>query len=138
MRHQAGFTLIELVAVLVIIGVLSLTISSRYGEAGMAQVMAGRDQVVAALFFAQQKAMAVSAPVTFIAAGNTIDVQVSGVSVQGDSFQFPLALPAQVTISAATLNYLNRLGEVNASSMTLSHADGSSATVTVTGSGYAY
>lgn len=138
MRKSDGFTLIELVAILVIIGVLSLTLLSRSANQGMTDVLAGRDQLVAALFFAQQKAMTVSDPVAVIVGGNSIDVRVGGISVQGDSFNYPLLLPAQVSISAATINYLNRLGEVNATSLTLTHADGSNATVTVTGAGYAY
>lgn len=137
MRQFLGFTLIELIAVLVLVGIVGVTVSTRFQDDDRFQVQASRDQLVAALFFAQQKALYRSGIVQLSTHDNTIDVTLDGASISADSLTFPMLLPAQISLTAADFIY-NRLGETSANSIAVQHASGALATVTVSDSGYAY
>lgn len=135
--HQRGFTLIELVAIIVIIGVIAAISTPRYNSAA-ASTLAGRDDFVAALFYAQQIAMARAS------ATNAVSLQVNGAGTQVSVTQTlaptnlrTVNMPAGVTISAApvTLTY-SKLGTTTATTFTVTGADGN-ATVSVASSGYA-
>ena len=76
--RDKGFTLIELIAVIVILGIVSVSISSRFANTTVFELQQSRDDTVAALLFAQQVAMArdsASNPIRFISSGNSITVQ---------------------------------------------------------------
>jgi len=47
-KLQCGFTLIELIAVMILIGIVSVVLFSRMGSAGSAPIQSGRDDVIAA------------------------------------------------------------------------------------------
>lgn len=131
-RHR-GFTLIELIAVMILVGILSITLMSRIDSANTAGVQAGRDSLIAALFFAQQTAMARDSVIRLTASGNTISVTENGNPLMG----YPLALSGGVSISGAVFTY-DKLGRTTKNNVTISHTSGSSATVTVEASGYAH
>lgn len=139
-----GFTLVELVAVMVITGILASVAISRSLPNTTFQLQAGRDLVVSALFLAQQKAMAQDDRVAVITSGSQIDVRVDsnqngsfevGESIRVGGTTYPLTLPGGVSLSAAQLQY-DQLGHTTPRVLTV--AKGSAAvTVTVSGAGYA-
>lgn len=54
---QTGFTLVELVATIILIGILAVSVAPRFSGAGTYSEYALRDQLLSALRFAQQRAM---------------------------------------------------------------------------------
>ena len=132
---QQGFTLIELIAVMVIVGIIAITASARFVSTDLVRLQASRDDLVAALFFAQQAAMAQDSIAVSVSVGG-VDVTRDGESIAAHQDAYPLTFPAGVTASAANLHY-DKLGRTTATSITLS-AGGNTATVIVSGSGYAY
>lgn len=139
-RYQAAFTLIELIAVLVIVGVLSTTVLIRFSPSDLA-LQTERSHLISALVFARETAMARSdnnSIVMLLATENSIDVQVNGVSVNNFDQAYPLSFSDGVTLSSGDVNVLfTGLGETDAQTMTLSKG-GQSVVVAVTGVGYAY
>src|SRR5690606_12050330 len=96
-RYSTGFTLIELIAVMILVGILSVVLMSCMGGVNTAGVQAGRDSLIAAFFFAQQTAMARAAadnPIEIVVNNNDIDVRENGSSLVG----YPLALSGNVSL----------------------------------------
>jgi MSHA pilin protein MshC len=135
--NQTGFTLIELVTVIVIASIIFVYVGSNAGQPGL-ELRATRDDVVTGLGYAQQIAMArqaVANPVSFVSDGiSTIDIQENGASIAGDIY--PLTLPANMSLTALNISY-DKLGRTTSSVLTLTSANGS-ATVTVEDSGYTH
>ncbi len=136
MSRSRGFTLIELIAVLVIIGVISVSVTSRVTPTTLLQLQANRDVLISALFVAQQKAMSQQSTVQVTTSGSAVDITVGGSSIFSGGITYPLTLPGNVTLSSANITY-DGLGHTDATSIVLSK-DSDSATITITGTGYAY
>jgi MSHA pilin protein MshC len=129
---QAGFTLLELVAVLVIVGALAATSTSRIMPSSSLQLQSSRDQVVAAFFSAQQLAMAQAAPVRLtIIAPNQIDIRQDSdgdgdfgdeASLQLAGTRYPFSLLVNQALTPAIFNF-DRLGRTAATSLSLSQSD---------------
>lgn len=136
--RNRGFTLIELIAVIVLLAVVSISVTSRFTDTGSA-VQASRDDVIAALFYAQQIAMARASnanPIRVVATANSISVTENGAPLLHGSVQYPLALNSGVVLAPAmTLNF-DKLGRTNVAAFTLSR-NGASLSVSVSDSGYA-
>lgn len=135
---QTGFTLVELVAVIVVAGVLVLA-SSRWFERSDYEYLTSRDGIIAALSHAQQVAMARDSsanPVTFQVNADSVAVQEGGVNVGSPGAEYPFNLPAGITVTGGlgTLHY-DKLGRT---SPTIISLDGGKATITVESSGYAH
>lgn len=130
--QQRGFTLIELIAVLVLVGIMSVVLMSRIGGANTAGVQAGRDSLIAAFFFAQQTAMARDG-IQLTTSGNNVNVTEDGDSLIG----YPLTLSDAVTLTSSSFTY-DKLGRTSSGNVTISHSSGTSATITVEESGYAH
>lgn len=137
-RLQFGFTLIELIAVMILAGVLSITLFSRLGSVGTAPIQSGRDDLIAALFFAQQTAM-MRPGITLEITANAISVKENNNSIAVSSDHYPLVMPKGVTLSPVILTY-DKLGRTTATNITLTgsgNSSGVSASVRVEASGYA-
>jgi len=118
---QSGFTIIELVAVIVIVGVLAVGATSFSQNSGLQQLYANKRDVQMALQNAQHLAMAKAGPsrsIEFVSLGSTIDVRDGGTSVVVGSVQYPLALTPGHQLSTATLSF-NKLGQTQATTLTL-------------------
>lgn len=136
-RHQ-GFTLLELITVMILVGIMSVVLMSRMGGVNTAGVQAGRDSLIAACFFAQQTAMARAAPgnpVLLVISGNTINVTENGNALVG----YPLTLSGGVTLTATDPNFAyDKLGRTSPGSVTIDHSSGTFVTITIAASGYAH
>lgn len=136
--QQRGFTLIELIAVMILVGIISVTVFSRVGSVGTAAIQSGRDDLIAALFFAQQTAM-MRPNITLVISTNSISVNENGASITGT--HYPLAMPAGVALNPiGTLSY-DKLGRTTATTITLTgsgNSSGVSASIRVEASGYAF
>lgn len=133
-KSERGFTLIELIAVIILVGVMSVTLFSRLGSISSTNVQASRDDLIAALFFAQQTAMARSG-IQLAVTANTVSVTENLppiTSLQG----YPLSFPSGVTATPFVFSY-DKLGRTTASVITLT-SSGGSAVITVEASGYAH
>jgi MSHA pilin protein MshC len=136
--HHTGFTLIELIAVIVLLAAISVGVMSRFVDTGSA-VQASRDDVIAALFYAQQIAMArdsTTNPIRVETLSNSISVTENGSPLLSGSVQYPLVFDGGVSLTPATTLNFDKLGRTSASTFTLSRS-GVTATVTVSDSGYA-
>ncbi|TVZ38430.1 MSHA pilin protein MshC [Alteromonadaceae bacterium 2753L.S.0a.02] len=123
----------ELVIVLVLVGILSVSVLGGRAPSKTMQLQSSRDQLVAAFYSAQQLAMARTGNVQ-LSTGTQIDIRLGGSSVKAGGVQYPISLPANVTLTSASFTF-NRLGQTTANTLTLSK-NGSSVTVDVESSGY--
>lgn len=138
-HKESGYTLIELVAVMILLGIVSVTLFFRAGSLGTAPVQAGRDDVIAALFFAQQQAM-MRPNISLVLTENSVSVNENGNPIQVSSDYYPLAMPKGVVLPNLILSY-DKLGRTTAREIIVTGAgnsSGVSATIQVDASGYAY
>lgn len=137
---ERGFTLIELIAVIILVGILSITLFSRLGSAATAPIQSGRDDLIAALFFAQQQAM-MRSNITLVLTTNSVSVNENNVPIIVSNNFYPLSMPTGVTLPALTLTY-DKLGRIPAATQIVLTGSGNSsgvtATIQVDASGYAY
>ncbi len=105
-RTHAGFTLTELVVVLVLLGVLAAYIAPRFsGRDGFSELTVQQD-LIQSIRFAQQLAMSrTDRAISLVTTANRIDVRDNGTSVNG----YPKTIPPDVTLSNANLVF-DRLG----------------------------
>lgn len=74
---QRGFTIIELIVVIVLLGILSATVLPRLTGSSEFRAVQLRDEVVAALRFAQKTAVSHRRNVCISTAGNTLSLQIA-------------------------------------------------------------
>ena len=138
-----GFTLIELIAVMILVGILSAALFSRMDFARVSAVQSSRDDLIAALFFAQQQAM-MRPKITLVVTANSVSVNDDGTPI------LPLAMPmgvslmprtaAGATVLPMTFTY-DRLGRTTSANITINgsgNSAGVSARIQVEASGYAF
>ena len=134
--RENGFTLIELVAVLILIGLIGATAATRFFDNSGSTLMASRDDLVTALRLAQQLAMDTDQTITFQSTSATLAVLADGAFVTQGSVSYPLALPAGVSLTPVSTLSFNRLGETTATTFILA-VDGRSINVDISTAGYA-
>jgi MSHA pilin protein MshC len=138
-RAEGGFTLVELVAVIILVGILSVVLFSRLGAVHTAVVQSGRDDLIAALFFAQQQAMMRSG-IEVVVTANSVSVTENDIPIAVTNDFYPLTMPAGVTLTPVILAY-DKLGRTTATQIILTgsgNSSGVTATIQVDASGYAY
>ncbi len=142
---EKGFTLIELIAIILLIGILGGVVASRSIPNTTLQLQAGRDETVSALFIAQSRAMAQADPVRVLISTTSIDIRQdhnqdatfsADESLTVAGVRYPLSFRGGVISSTHQLDY-DRLGQTAATVITLSKA-GKTVNVQVSGTGYAY
>jgi MSHA pilin protein MshC len=135
-----GFTLIELVSVLLLVGIMSIGLMSRMGAVNTAAVEAGRDDIIAALFFAQQLAM-VRAGISVEITATTIAVK-ENLVVLTSPVTYPLTMPSGINLSTAVpLLVYDKLGQTTPTTINVmgsGNTQGTSVLITLEASGYAY
>jgi len=135
-KRETGFTLVELITVIILVSIVSVTLFSRVGNIKSVNLQASRDDLIAALFFAQQAAMARS-NIQVIVTNNSVSVTENGTPIIVHSKGYPLNFASGVTATPKTFIY-DKLGRTTASTITLSSTGGISASVSVEASGYAH
>ena len=135
---QSGFTLVELVVVIVLLAVLASVATSRFTDSALFRLQTTRDDIVAGLFYAQQLAMARgdTATIEFDATANSINVQQDNTDLA--TSPYPLALPSDLSLSPITTLVYDKLGRTANTTFTLTDSSGATATITVEATGYAH
>jgi MSHA pilin protein MshC len=143
-KAEQGFSLIELITVMILLGILSVTFFSRLGPVSTAAVQAGRDDIIAALFFAQQTAMMRSSNgnIRLVITSNTVSVTENNNPIAVSSNYYPLTLPKGVIVTSTPATFsFDKLGRTAAGVINLTgsgNSSGTSARIQVEASGYAY
>ncbi|MFL0808807.1 MAG: type II secretion system GspH family protein [Agarilytica sp.] len=132
--QSRGFTFIELVAVLVLVGILGASTVSVLIPSSTYQLQSSRDQVLAAFFSAQQRAMVQADPVQFsiTAVGGRPRLDIREDTNGNSSFsddaslriggtQYPLDLLPNQTLTPATFDF-DRLGKTTANTLSLAQS----------------
>ncbi len=139
-----GFSLVELIAVLMLAAVLAASVVGRVFSNNTYALQSSRDQLVAAVASAQQLAMVQRDPIRLTTSGSSIDIRrdqnrdgnfSASESVRIDGQRFPVELGRNRTVSTATLDF-NRLGRTSAASIIVGYS-GATVSVSVSASGYA-
>jgi len=137
-RRERGFTLVELITVVILVSIISITLFSRLGNVSTANLQASRDDLIAALFFAQQTAMARSNNnIRAVITANFVSVTEANVPLVVHSNGYPLRFPSGVTATPVTFTY-DKLGRTTAATITLTATGGLSAAVRVEATGYVH
>lgn len=135
-KGERGFTLIELITVMILISIISVALFSRLGSVNSANIQAGRDDLIAALFFAQQTAMARN-NIQLVLTTNSVSITENGTPIKVHAQGYPLAFPSGVTTTPVILSY-DKLGRTTATTISLSATGGLSASIRLEASGYAH
>lgn len=139
--RSTGFSLVELIAVIVVLGVISFVALPRFANTDAAAVQSARDQALSAFFTAQQLAMSRGGqdnPVALVVSAGQIDVTEGGASVNQAGANFPFNLPEGVRITAGVGRYdYDKLGRTQPGEVTFAKGS-TSATLVLEASGYAY
>jgi len=137
----SGFSLIELIAVLIILAVVSFSVFVKFSNDNTAAVQTARDQAQSAFFTAQQIAMARSGEDTTIevaVAASSLNVTENGNSVAATGCTYPLNFPDGVTVTSGIGTYTyDKLGRTDRGQVVLTRGS-VSATLRVEASGYVY
>lgn len=94
MKQSAGFTLIELITVMVIVGILAVFAAPRMFDANAFKSRGFADQVLATLHYAQKIAIAQRRNVCVALTSSTISLTIANSSGAGVACGSSLALPA--------------------------------------------
>lgn len=146
-RYQlnTGFTIVELVVVISIIGILSVSVIPRFFDTQSYKNRQATDELLAAIRYSQQVAMNRGGDIELILNANNFTVQISG----GGNLRSPDGLipytktfPNNITATATTINF-NALGQpINASAIPLTNNTviniGSSTITVEANTGYAH
>lgn len=135
LTRQKGFTLVELITVIVIVSVLAVTARNMFGHSRSQELSTSRDLIVAAMFTAQQLAMSQTREVEVVLGGNRVDILLSDTSVAFAGVQYPIDLRPGQTVSNHTLEF-DRLGRTTATDITLNQGAAASVTIEVSSSGF--
>lgn len=108
-----GFTIVELVVVILIIGIFSVSVIPRFFNTSSYKNRLATDELMAALRYSQQTAMNRGGDIQFILTANNFTVQRSGGgSLRSPDGRIPYSktFPDSITASPTTINF-NALGQ---------------------------
>lgn len=141
MTKQAGFTLLELIITIVIIGIIAMTASSRIANKDTFAIRIEQENLISTLNLAQQLAMAgQTVQFNINGAGKNYTLTTGGADYQVASISYPLDFQDSVSSITSTaslpLSY-DSLGRTGATTLTVNGAAGDSLCVEVNNSGLA-
>ncbi len=150
-RHSSGFTLVELVVLIVILGVLALTVMPRFFSRQTFESRGFFDQTKAAIRYAQKTAIAQRRTVhvnlrgnaiclTYVADANCVNVNASDIVLSPASGQrFYTEAPSGVSFNAVGSFSFSPLGRPSAAVVVGVTGDGMVRNITVEGeTGYVH
>lgn len=116
LKRSSGFTLIELVVVILLIGIISFVAAPRFFNSSVIMERSAADELISALRFTQQMAMSRGGGIELSTTANSYNVKytASGTLLKspdrtGD-YNKTLSLPSGVTINTVTIAFTG-LGE---------------------------
>jgi len=142
MYKHSGFTLLELIVTIVIVGILAVTVASRFANEDAFAVRIEQENLISTLNLAQQLAMTGrTIAFTIDASNKRYSLTVDGSDYQVASVSYPLDFQGEVSsITASTalpLAYSNSLGQTTETTFTIDSVGGDSLCVIVNNSGFA-
>lgn len=129
-----GFTLVELIATIVVIGVLSVVVVPQFMRQDHHGVKIAQDNIIIAFAQAQQIAMA-QGEASVVVTSTSIDVRSAGVSVSWPGASNPYNFPSPARVSSGTgIWQFDKLGRTESGTIVINDQ----VSITVEASGYAY
>ena len=108
-----GFTLVEIIVVILLVGILSITIAPRFLNTNVFAERAAADELLSTLRYTQQLAMNRGGGVRLVLGANSYTVELTtGTQLRSPDGRFPYVnnLPNGITATANTVEY-NSLGQ---------------------------
>ena len=135
--RQSGFTLVELITVIIILGFVSVMVLPRLLQPGNFQSRTVQDKLINAARMAQQLAMskAVSANVQLITDNSNHRIRIS--YSEGGGQTIDADIPTAISITEQTLSY-NKHGDLVGGAGATISINGGAHTVQIEASGYAH
>lgn len=137
--NTAGFTLVELIAVIIILGILSVVAISRFIDRGNVTPSSAQAQVISAARHAQQLAMNQGGGVILTTNNSSKQVTIT----PGSGTPITTSLPGDISITSANISY-DALGDAHDGSgplsgpLTLNITNGITRRVCIEPTGYAH
>jgi MSHA pilin protein MshC len=148
--NQRGFTLIELIMVMVIVGILAVVVAPRFFDANVFKSRGFADQVQASLRYAQKAAIAQHRNVCVAMTASDITLKIASVSGAASACDTNLVLPGQatnkistpstaITLSPATASFIfDALGKPNVAQNTITISGATNNIVVEAETGYVH
>ena len=132
--HSRGFTLVELVVVILILGILAINVGSRFFTGSAFSDRKVADELIEAIRYAQHLAMSRGGSESFqlVTTSTSYSVQDSGgtaVSNPNRSSEYTVTIPSDTSLTAKTISF-NGLGQPTPDEDTIISV-GSSFTITI-------
>lgn len=102
LKENRGFTLVELIMVMVIVGILGAVVAPRFFDADIFKSRGFADQVQATLRYAQKTAIAQHRNVCVAMTASDITLTIASISGAASACDTNLLLPGQVTNKIST------------------------------------
>ena len=136
----AGFTLVELISVIVIVSIFFIIIALRFPNSNT-QMMLVKGQILSSLRHARQIALSrarTDSSVSLVLSSDVIDLREGSNSVIFPDDAYPIALPAGITLEQGEGTYtFDRLGNTSANTIRLSDGE-NFVDIVLSKGGYAY
>ena len=114
LKYSSGFTLIELVVVILLIGIISFVAAPRFMTTSVIKERSAADEMIAALRFTQQMAMSRGGGIQFRTTANDYNVELTvgptPLPSPDRSGNYTKSFPSGVTANVVTIEF-NGLGE---------------------------
>ena len=125
---QRGFTLVELIMVMVIVGILAVFVAPRFFDANVFKSRGFADQVKASLRYAQKAAIAQHRFICAAFTGNSVTLSIGATAACGTPLQSPtgdasyvITAPAGIVFAAVPTNFsFDALGKPTSAPQTIS------------------